>query len=70
MLRTEIRLECLKLAHTHGREIAEVVGRASEYEKFVLGEETASEVTETPEPLQKQGPGRPRKKIGNPDILS
>jgi hypothetical protein len=38
----EIRLECLKLAHTHGRGEAEVIGRAKIYEEYLLGQEGKS----------------------------
>ena len=31
------RLECLKLAHTHGLEAKHVLERAKEYETFVTG---------------------------------
>jgi len=31
----EIRLECLKLAHAHGRETPQVVERAASYAKWV-----------------------------------
>lgn len=37
MTEIEIRLECLKLAHTLGRETAQVVERATEYETYVKG---------------------------------
>lgn len=33
--KTEIRLECLKLAHAQGREPSQVVERAREYENYV-----------------------------------
>lgn len=32
-----IRLECLKLAHTHGLEAKHVLERAKEYETYVNG---------------------------------
>ena len=34
----EIRIECLKLAHRHDREAAQVVEHAKVYEKFVAGD--------------------------------
>lgn len=33
----EIRLECLKLAHAQGREIPQVLDRATRYAEFVQG---------------------------------
>ena len=41
----EIRLECLKLAHAHGRMPEEVTGRAEVYEKFVVGPEPKGDKT-------------------------
>lgn len=52
----QIRLECLKLAHRHDREPAQVVARAEEYERYV------SSPLPAPEPPRR---GRPRK-AGNP----
>jgi hypothetical protein len=37
MQTTEIKLECLKLAHTHGRTSAEAIERAKVYESYILG---------------------------------
>ena len=37
MTEIEIRLEVLKLAHTHGRETAAVIERAEAYEAYVTG---------------------------------
>lgn len=37
MTEQEIRLECLKLAHTFGLETGRVVERATEYETYVIG---------------------------------
>lgn len=33
-----VRLECLKLAHAHGRETKDVLDRAKEYEGYVTGQ--------------------------------
>lgn len=67
MSRDEIRLELLKLAHTHAKSSDEVIGRAAEYEKFVVGTEKKSEeVTATAE--VKRGPGRPRQNTDNPTV--
>lgn len=38
MTRDEIRLELIKIAHTHGRSSAEAVERAKIYETYVVGE--------------------------------
>ena len=38
MTRAELRLELLKLSYTHGRDVAEAVGRAKNMEEFVLQE--------------------------------
>jgi hypothetical protein len=44
LTKLNIKLEVLKLAHTHGREIAEVIGRAKAYEEYLLeGVQTESE---------------------------
>jgi len=51
MQETEIRLECLKLAHRHDHDAEMVVKRAGEYEKYVTGSSAT-----TPEK------GRPPKK--------
>jgi hypothetical protein len=40
MTKDELRLECLKLAHAHGREPQEVVARAKEYEAYVSTDPT------------------------------
>jgi len=38
MTTEEIRIECLKIAHAHGRSNAEVVERARAFEQYVVGE--------------------------------
>lgn len=38
MNETQLRLECLKLAHVNGRSEAEVISRAKVYEGYVLGD--------------------------------
>lgn len=66
MTRDEIRFHCLELAHTHGHQVEEVLGRAEKYVEFV--NEGSKVQTESPE--LKRGPGRPKKEsVGNPDIL-
>ena len=66
----QLRLECLKLAHTHGITPNEVLGKAEMYVKFVLA---PSEVVEkaaqnlVPSKDQKSFKGR---NSGNADILS
>lgn len=44
---TEIRLKCIELAHTHGRSSAEAVGRAKEYEQYILGLSLGKELGQT-----------------------
>lgn len=66
----QLRLECLRLAHTHGITPTEVLGKAEMYVKFILA---PSEVTE--KPVQSLSPSkdtRPAKgrNSGNADILS
>lgn len=41
MTKDELRLECLKLAHTHGREPAQVIERAKAYEAYLTVDPTA-----------------------------
>lgn len=42
----DIRLECLKLAHRNDLSPQEVIARASQYEQYVLGEQTKPEMVE------------------------
>lgn len=76
MEKFEIRLECLKLAHTHGRNSEEAIGRAKEYEKYVTQDEpkTESEPSTKVEPDKGQpnkGSKRSQKRnAGKPDIFS
>lgn len=67
MDREFLRLECLKLAHAHGREIVEVVHRAKEYEKFVSDplnkEALKAEKSATPQK------GVKPKNVGNPTLF-
>lgn len=61
MERTEIRLECLKLAHSLGRDPAEAIGRAKIYEEYIVGQKDEAE---------KKAPQKPfQKKSGNSSIL-
>ena len=68
MDRDVLRLECLKLAHAHGREIVEVVHRASEYEKFVTDSlnKDAPKAEKSATPPQK---GVKTKNVGNPTLF-
>ena len=45
--RHAIRLECLKLAHTHGREAPEVIARAKAYEGYVSPPSGAGQLEES-----------------------
>lgn len=63
MTEEQLRLECLKLAHTHGLPVVEVLSKAKEYEAFVTGKLAAKPDS----PDKAQGPKR--KKDGNPSLF-
>ena len=67
MEKAEIRLECLKLAHAHGREIASVLERAKAYEDYLTGSTTNEVQLELPLEMPKAARV---KKSGNASILS
>lgn len=48
MTKDELRLECLKLAHTHGRDPDQVIDRAEKYEAFVAGPSGAAMPSRAP----------------------
>lgn len=63
MTKDEVRLECLKLAHTHGREAVEVIARARNYESFVTESvEIEGKLKGTLGLLPKPTPGTPGRK--------
>lgn len=69
---TQLRLECLRLAHTHGLTLNEVIGKADTYFKFVTApvEDVKTVPASVPvEKLQKDFKTN-RKHGGNADILS
>lgn len=68
MTRDEIRLECLKLSHAFSQTIEQVLGRAAEYEKFVVGQDESRPDSSADAQIApiKRGPGRPPKNGGNP----
>lgn len=68
----KLRLEILKLTHTHAVKVEEVLGKAAAYEKWVLAPGEVSEKPQVTAPAQQvkdQASGR-GKKSGNFDILS
>lgn len=65
MTRAELRLELLKLSYTHGRDVAEAVGRAEKMEEFILqGSELNKESSGGVKPILKV-----KKDSGNADEL-
>jgi hypothetical protein len=51
MKKEELRLELVKLTYTHGRDVAEALGRAKELEKYVSEEiQSPSEAKEVLQP--------------------
>jgi hypothetical protein len=66
MTRDEFRLELIKVCHRHDLHPDDVVTRAKILEDYV----TDSPGEKPPVSVEKRGPGRPRKEIGNLDPLS
>jgi len=48
MTTEEIRIECLKIAHAHGRSNAEVVERARVFEQYVAGDGAKTPAAQRP----------------------
>lgn len=69
MERNVVRLEVLKLACSGSRDIQEILGRAKEFESFVMGPEQTME-SEKASAKDKTKAGPAQKKNGNSDILS
>lgn len=70
---TQLRLECLRLAHTHGLTINEVLGKAETYVKFVTAPVEVAKPVPASVPVeksQKDFKSTNRKHGGNADILS
>lgn len=57
MTEEQLRLECLKLAHSHGLPVTEVLAKAKSYEEFVAGKPAAKQ--DSPEKVQ--GPKKQKK---------
>ena len=68
LTKSDIRLECLKLAHVHGRETHQVIERARAYESFLLEEFKAAE-SKTEEPSGKKSQVKANGKAGNLESL-
>lgn len=68
MERDDLRLECLKLAAQKEIVIDEILHRAGEYEKFVLGSEPV--IKEKPTTAVKGAGKVSTSKAGNVDIFS
>jgi hypothetical protein len=69
MQREALRLEVLKLVYHHGRDTAEVVGRARELEKYLLEPEPKVSSEAGQVEAEKLKPGRSRKGTGNSTLL-
>lgn len=69
---TQLKLECLRLAHTHGLSINEVIGKAETYFKFVTApvEDVKSVQVSSPVERSQKDLKTNRKHGGNADILS
>ena len=68
LTKSDIRLECLKLAHAHGREAPQVIERAKAYEAYVTEDFKAAE-SKPEEPNGKKATIKANGKAGNLESL-